>query len=176
MMEASVSGLQKHSEAEFEQLYLDYHEKLYFFVLKYAQSAELAEETVQITFIKIWENADRLTERLPLSIQVYRIAKSTMIDLIRKDRTRKKYTGIFAAGTNDVQVPADIDNKEKLAQVNQLINNMAPVRKKVFTLSRIEGHSHNKIASLLSISPRTVENHIAQALRQLRENINTFFL
>jgi RNA polymerase sigma-70 factor (ECF subfamily) len=174
-MEASVSGLQKHSLADFDQLYLNYHEKLYFFILKYAQSAELAEETVQITFIKIWENADRLTASLPLSIQVYRIAKSTMIDLLRKERVRKKYTVMFAATTDDVQVPVDIDGKEKLAQVNQVISNMAPVRKKVFTLSRIEGHSHNKIASLLSISPRTVENHIAQALRQLRENINSLF-
>jgi RNA polymerase sigma-70 factor (family 1) len=174
MMESSILGLQQHSVADFDKLYHDYHARLYFYVLKHTQSAFLAEETVQVTFIKIWENADKLNAGLPLSIQVFRIAKNTMIDLIRKDSVRRNYTSLFAGTKNEQQAPADLDNKEELARVHQAIENMAPVRKKVFRLSRIEGHSHYKIAQQLSISPKTVENHIAKALRQLRQTLTSF--
>ncbi|WP_230142960.1 MULTISPECIES: sigma factor-like helix-turn-helix DNA-binding protein [unclassified Pedobacter] len=35
-------------------------------------------------------------------------------------------------------------------------------------MSKVEGYSYKEIAEMLSISPKTVENHISQALKQLR--------
>jgi RNA polymerase sigma-70 factor (ECF subfamily) len=48
---------------------------------------------------------------------------------------------------------------------------MPSVRQRVFAMSRFKGMSYKEIADDLSISVRTVENHIAQALKQLRHNI-----
>lgn len=45
---------------------------------------------------------------------------------------------------------------------------LSPVRRKVFVLSKIEGYTYKEIAASLHISIKTVDNHIAQALKQLR--------
>ncbi|WP_449439867.1 sigma factor-like helix-turn-helix DNA-binding protein [Pedobacter steynii] len=56
---------------------------------------------------------------------------------------------------------------------------MAPGKKKIFQLSRIEGYSHKEIAQMMSISTSTVEDHIGKALKLLRRKLKDsiyFFL
>ncbi|MEP7258744.1 MAG: sigma-70 family RNA polymerase sigma factor [Flavitalea sp.] len=160
--------------ADFKHLYEEYHTKLYFFVLKHTQSPFIAEETVQLSFIKIWEKADQLSENVSLSVQIFRIAKSVMIDLLRKETVRTSHTELFATEKKDYYEQSDMHNRQELLRVHNAINQMAPVRKKVFMLSRLEGLSHSKIAEHLSISPKTVENHIGKAIRELRRTLTSF--
>ncbi len=157
----------------FKLVYLHYHSKLYFYVLKHTQSAWLAEETVQITFIKLWENRHNLVPDIDLSRQIFRIAKSAMIDLLRKESRRLNHNGVLADELEVLPDPSsdDLLKKEDLRQVYDTIEQMAPVRKKVFKLSRFEGLAHKEIAEQLSISPKTVENHIGRAIRQLKDSM-----
>lgn len=173
-MEVMISKLRQRNLGDFKQLYEEYHSKLYFFVLKHTQSPFLAEETVQLSFIKIWEKADQLSENVSLSIQIFRIAKSVMIDLLRKETVRNNHTELFAIEKRDTYEEPDIDGRQELIRVHKAIDQMAPVRKKVFKLSRLEGLSHSKIAVHLSISPKTVENHIGKAIRELRRTLTSF--
>ncbi len=162
----------------FKGVYQHYHSKLYFYVLKHTQSAYLAEETVQITFIKLWEGRHNLVSDIDLSRQIFRIAKSSMIDLLRKESRRHNQNDVL---TDDLaafpaEPSADFLKKEDLRLVYDTIEQMAPVRKKVFKLSRFEGKAHKEIAEQLSISPKTVENHIGRAIRQLKDTLTLFFL
>ena len=81
----------KHNDIEsFKIAYDTFHKKLYFFILKYCGSSFLAEEVVQLTFIKLWENRSRLSSQHSLSSQIFRTGKSIFIDLLRKeDKIRK---------------------------------------------------------------------------------------
>ena len=174
-MDGRIRELRQHNNLVFKEVYDAYHSKLYFFVLKHTQSSFLAEEAVQLSFIKIWEKADRLSDETDLSIQLFRITKSVMIDLLRKDNIRQHHSAQVALSATEQLEVIDIDNRQELVRVHRVIDQMAPVRKTVFTLSRMEGYSHLKIAERLSISPKTVENHITKAIRQLRRTL-TFFL
>jgi RNA polymerase sigma factor (sigma-70 family) len=173
-MDGRIPKLQQHDAVVFRELYDAYHEKLYFFVLKHTRSSFLAEETVQLSFIRIWEKADKLSAEADLSSQIFRIAKSVMIDLLRKENVRIHHSSQMLIDTAFEQEASDIDNRHELVRVHKAIEEMAPVRKTVFTLSRFEGYSHLSIAERLSISPKTVENHINKALRQLRRTLTSF--
>ncbi|AFD06271.1 RNA polymerase sigma factor [Solitalea canadensis] len=159
----------------FKKVYAKFHEKLYFFVLKQTNSAYLAEEVVQLTFIKLWERREQLSDDYLLSVQVFRIARTVMIDELRKQTTiRKGMENILAEQKEEPVTPLaeSITYKEALASIDKAIEYLPPKRREIFKLSRYEGYSHKKIAELLSISPKTVENQISQALKQLRENIS----
>ncbi len=158
----------------FRTAYQHYHNKLYFYALKHTRSSWLAEEVVQITFIKLWENRTTLSPDLGLSPQFFRIAKSIMIDLLRKEIRRIDHHTALGEETQTCETP-DLAGKEDLRQVYDTIGQMAPVRQKVFKLSRIEGLSHKEISEQLSISPKTVENHIGRALRQLKDVLTLLF-
>jgi RNA polymerase sigma-70 factor (ECF subfamily) len=117
-----------------------------------------------------------LSPDVDLSVQLFRIGKSTMIDLLRKEIRRLDHHAALA-GSADSQASErpDPSGKDDLRHVYATIEKMAPVRKKVFHLSRLEGLSHKEIAEQLSISPKTVENHIGRAIRQLKDVLTLFF-
>lgn len=86
----------------------------------------------------------------------------------------------------DVQIP-DMEDCAQTAdekytivqiteQINATINRMPPQRRLIFNLSRRDHLSNSEIAHRLSISKRTVEKHIEQALRQLHSSIDISIL
>ncbi|RPE09259.1 sigma-70 family RNA polymerase sigma factor [Chitinophaga lutea] len=168
-MQCNVQDIKNGNVAAFKMVYHQYHNKLYFFVLKHTQSVYLAEETVQLTFIKLWEKKESLSGDYELSFQVFRIARSIMIDLLRKQSVQDRHMGLFTEESAALHMEFDLSKKEELQRVYHCIEQLSPVRRHVFKMSRFEGLSHKKIAEQLSISPRTVENHILRAVHQLKK-------
>jgi RNA polymerase sigma-70 factor (family 1) len=174
VMEISVQQIQSGSIKSFEQVYHQYHARLYYFVLKHTRSTYLSEEAVQLTFIKMWENRRNLSTQFDLSVQLFRIARSITIDLLRKERTAGRYIEVNEVNADEtmaLSVETDIIHKDQLNHVEALIEELSPVRKKVFKLSRFEELSHKEIAEQLSISPKTVENHIGRAIMHLKNKM-----
>ena len=170
-----IQQIQSGNIQSFEKVYQQYHSKLYYYVLRHCHSTYLSEETVQLTFIKMWENRKDLSLQYDIAIQLFRIARSTMIDLLRKERTANRYLLHAVDDISDIQEAGPTDYKEDLKQVEALIEDLSPVRKKVFKLSRFDELSHKEIAEQLSISPKTVENHIWRAIRHLKDKMVFFF-
>ncbi len=168
-MQCNVQDIKNGNVAAFKMVYHQYHNKLYFFVLKHTQSVYLAEETVQLTFIRLWEKKASLSCDFELSFQVFRIAKSIMIDLLRKQSVQHRHMGLLTEEPAALHMEFDLSKKEELQRVYHCIEQLSPVRRHVFKMSRFEGLSHKKIAEQLSISPRTVENHILRAVHQLKK-------
>ena len=56
-------------------------------------------------------------------------------------------------------------------RISEAVNDMPPVRKQVFEMSREHGMSYREIAETLSVSSRTVETHIYKALKQIKKHI-----
>lgn len=125
----------------------------------------MAEEVVQLTFIRLWEKRENLSAEYHLSTQIFRIAGTILIDQLRKEAVNQKHLSVVE---DDYTFKPAADQPEMLHALEQAIEQMAPVRKKVFKMSKVEGYSYKEIAEMLSISPKTVENHISQALKQLR--------
>jgi RNA polymerase sigma-70 factor (family 1) len=171
VMEISVQQIQSGNIKCFEQVYHQYHARLYYFVLKHTRSTYLSEEAVQLTFIKMWENRRNLSVQFDLSVQLFRIARSITIDLLRKEQAAGQHIEVSGDETMALSVETDIIHKDELNRVEALIEELSPVRKKVFKLSRFEELSHKEIAEQLSISPKTVENHIGRAILHLKNKM-----
>jgi RNA polymerase sigma-70 factor (ECF subfamily) len=66
----------------------------------------------------------------------------------------------------DVGAQMDADRLE--ADLRAWIKELPDRQREALTLSRFENLSHEAIAEVMDISPRTVNNHIVQALKKLR--------
>ena len=169
-----IKEIQSGNINSFEKVYQLYHSKLYYFVLKHTHSAWLSEEAVQLTFIRMWESRATLSLQYDISIQLFRIARSIMIDLLRKERVANRYLLKAVEDISELPDVSSRNSREDLQEVEALIEELSPVRKKVFKLSRYEELSHKEIAEQLSISPKTVENHIGRVIRLLKEKMLLF--
>ncbi|MEQ1552774.1 MAG: sigma factor [Ferruginibacter sp.] len=85
-----IQAIQNNNNAAFEKLYAQQHEKLYFYILNKTNSKYIAEEVVQLSFIKLWNYRKSLNPEIAIEAQLFRIAKTVLIDLLRKNNTSKK--------------------------------------------------------------------------------------
>jgi len=168
IMEAQIiPGIKDNSEAAFLTVYRLYHVKLYGYFIKKTQSAEISEELVQLAFIKLWRSRRHLREDLPVSQQLFRIAKTTLIDLLRSKAALREVP-LQAIDPSAIAEEAPAPDNYRITLVRESISQLPPMRKKIMAF-RLEGLSNQEIADTLSISKKTVENHLNRAVREIRE-------
>ena len=168
----SIADIKNGDEAVFTRLFNDYYAKVYHYFLKKTRSPYMAREIAQLTFIKLWQFRHTLSEQHPLDVQLFRIASSSLIDYLRKENTRRKNEQLLV---QDMSVERHEEaglSFETSDYLGTLAESLSPVRKKVFILSRVNGHSHREIADKLSISIKTVEDHMMKAMRHLRSIVS----
>jgi RNA polymerase sigma-70 factor (ECF subfamily) len=165
----TISALKEGDTSAFSDLFHEYHRKVYFYVLSKTHSSYIAEEATQITFIKLWNYRQQLDESGPVSRLIFHIAKATFIDLLRKEAVKDRFLQQEQPGEADTGSTFDvIQSKELLLRIRQVVQEMPPMRRKVFELSRYEFKSYKEIADQLSLSVKTVENHMSLAISYLR--------
>ncbi|WP_257669313.1 sigma-70 family RNA polymerase sigma factor [Parapedobacter tibetensis] len=155
----------------FEQAYHIWHAKLYTFILKKCRSEDLAEEVVQQTFVRLWEKRHLLSTEYTLAIQLFRVARTILIDELRKAAHARKYREQQVELHISPGAEQQLYHQETLTRIHAAIDQMPAVRKKVFTMSRFQHFTYAQIAAKLAISPKTVENHIALALKYLKKSL-----
>jgi RNA polymerase sigma-70 factor (ECF subfamily) len=164
-------GIKQGSNNVFREVYHQYQHKLYAFVYQKTGSHYLAEEVVQQAFIRLWEKRTMLSDQVHLSTQLFQIAKTILVDELRKEAVKRTHISGWASSHVQVTENKQLELREHLEYMMRAINAMPPMRKTVFNMRRQQGLSYKEIATELDISPKTVENHIARAIKQLREAV-----
>jgi RNA polymerase sigma-70 factor (ECF subfamily) len=170
----SIDNIKSGSESSFTEVFNQFHNKLYFYFLKKTRSEVIARELTQLTFVKLWRFRHTLSGDLSFDIQLFNIAASTLIDYMRRQNALRKKIIALPEATEEMLDIADDETERNFENANYLqsvAKSLSPVRKKVFLLSRIQGHSYKEIADELSISVKTVEDHMVKALKHIRSII-----
>ena len=161
-----VLAIKQSNKRQFEASYEMYHQKVYAYLYQKTNSAYMAEELVQLAFIKLWNFRHTLNDSIPLEPQLFVIARSCLLDFLRKEANQQKM--LEAMKQDAIELGTLHNDSDAENQVQRLLNILPTVRKRVFSLSRLEGFSNKEIADKLEISIRTVEKHISLAIKQLK--------
>jgi RNA polymerase sigma-70 factor (ECF subfamily) len=179
--EELLALLKKGHEEAFDFLYYRYRNKLIAIAYNRLKSKEVAEELVQDVFTDIWQKRFSLQLRNKLSSYLCTAIKYTVLDHIRKQKTKDKYIAemikIVDNASPSIEEVLYVDELDY--HLNKSIDTLPEKCREVFILSRFEDYSVREIAEKLNISPDTAKYHIAQALKKLRVNLKhiyNFFL
>lgn len=100
------------------------------------------------------------------------VVRCFAIDRFRRKASRLTITS-DKAGENAVDAAADPERRvmgvQRLRRVMSAIDSMPPKRREVFLMHRIEEMTYAQIARRLSVNIKTVEKHMALAMRQLSD-------
>jgi len=166
-----VEALKNNDHEAFDSLFRKYAEKLYLFALSITKERFVAEEIVQIVFLKIWDKRQQISEHFCFKSFLFSVAYNETITWIRKENSEKRkirsFFSITEQTTNETEIKIEFQNLESLA--NQLIESLPDRREKIFRMSREQGFSNREIAEKLNISVKTVENQMTSALSSLRK-------
>lgn len=139
-----------------------------------------AWDVVQIAFVRAWERLDRYDPKWSFATWLYRIGTNLAIDVLRSRSSRER---IHRAGSEHhlrvVGEPRDAsdlaDRREVDWLLDQLVEALTPQQRSAFVLREIEGMETAEVARALGCSPTTVRNHIFQARKTLRRELERRF-
>ncbi len=158
----------------FEAIFMRYYPKVKYFIYSFIKNEEEARDIAQDIFLKIWDKRKNFTEIYNFKPYVYKMARNAVFDYYSKSRLKERYLSV--AG---FLVPEFEEYTEKIISAKDLeifiwlvVEKMPEKRKQIFLLSRQNGLSNDDIAKKMDINKRTVENHISNALAELRSILN----
>lgn len=161
--------LEKGNTKAFTDFYTQYFKRLIIESDKYVKDIYVAEEIVQDVFLKIWERSADFTQIQSIKSYLYRSVINSSINYINRQRNLEQHhQKIVDEFTEDQADQLDEEN-ELIVFLFDEIEKLPPKCKEIFKMNRFERLKYREIAMKLDVSERTVENHIANALKLLRE-------
>ncbi|WP_270087809.1 RNA polymerase sigma factor [Sphingobacterium sp. SYP-B4668] len=162
-----IKGCKANKRQAQEVLYKLYYEDMLRLCLRYLKSDELAHEALNMGFLKIFQNINTFDQKKgEFGAWIRTIIVRSCIDLGRKE-ARFNHSAIQDE-TEEVYIEPTILDKLFAEDLLQLIRLLPVATQIVFSLSVIDGYSHQEIAQQLDISEGTSRWHLSEAKKQLR--------
>lgn len=124
----------------------------------------LAEEVVQLTFLKAWQAAGRLDTERPLAPWLYTIARRAAIDVHRRERHHPR-PGVDE--TELVALPPSFERSWETWEVRRALDRLPSSDRDLLRLTHYEGLTHVEAAARLGIPLGTVKSRSHAATRRL---------
>ncbi len=140
-----------------------YADRLFRFIVKSCNDAEMAQDIVQDTFLKVWEKVEEIQYE-SVKPYLFKVAYHTMIDKIRRQKPQIDIDYCHPPGMAE-----DMKNYELPELLNQALEQL-PVRYKTLVLLRdYEGYSYQEIADSTGLSLEQVKVYIFRARKTLKK-------
>ena len=135
--------------------------------MRYTQSSEEAKEVMNDGFLKIFTKLETFDKSRPFKTWLARVMINTALDYYRAEaRHRQVYDDVEAA--KNVSVEATALSNLSYLELMELVQQLSPAYRLVFSLAVIDGYSHEEIAEELGISIGTSKSNLARARENLR--------
>lgn len=170
---ALVQALAQDEEAAFAAIYDRYWDALHAHACRKLGCPHEAEEVVQDVFVALWHKRREAVIQ-QLSPYLFAALKYRIIDCIRAQAVRRAHATLPPApdrGTEETMAVTDLT-----AALAASVGRLPDHAREVFRLSRLEYRTVPEIAAQLRVSPKTVEYHLARALKLLRTGLREFML
>lgn len=172
--EQLLAALKRGDKSAFALIYNAYVGKSFNFVFSLVKDEETAKDIVQDTFIKVYLKRETISKVSSFSSYLYMMLRNAVLDHFDSEMVRLRYMNRIKESAEDFAdlVNEKIDAKELSEKIESTLARMPRQRQHIFRLSRYRGVPNHEIARMFGISKRTVENHLSNALRDIRKNLS----
>lgn len=148
-------------------LYSKYYNLVFAVCLRYTHDKPEAKSLVNLTFLKVFNNLQKLASGSSFIAWIKRIAINTCIDEIRKQHKTSEYISSMA-DLPDEAVDETLIDKIDAEHILTIIQKIAPVSRTVFCLYILDGYKHAEIAEMLNMAEATSRWHLSNAKKELQ--------
>lgn len=144
-------------------------------------NGEDARDVAQLVFLRVWGEIHRYDQRFSLNTWLYRIATNLSIDFLRSSRSRERAHGatLHLVREREEATAADASRTAEDAELAQLFEavsgRLSEKQKAVFVLREMQDCDTREIAEILGCGESTVRNHLFNARRILRKEMERLY-
>lgn len=160
------------ADQAFQTLFSKEYNNLCHYALSYLKDSHWAEDVVQETFIKFWEQ-----QKVPADVPEARFylvtaVRNNCISALRKQKNNKtQYTEDSPEPEPEPFITArqaKEEARERAAKIAAALDQLPPKCKEVFLLIKLHGMSYKQAAETLGLSLSTIENQMGKAIKLMR--------
>jgi RNA polymerase sigma-70 factor (ECF subfamily) len=173
-----VARIRRGDEAAFRVLFSAHYNGLCVFAARILGSDAVAEEVVQESLIRIWEQRERWVVPGTVAAYLYATVRNRSLNRLRHERAvahwRERIGREAAATAEVVRDPTpynDVRDEELARALDRALDELPPRCRQAFVLRRQHHLSYVEIAHAMGIAPKTVEVQIGLALKALRKKM-----
>ncbi|MEO9020786.1 MAG: RNA polymerase sigma-70 factor, partial [Ginsengibacter sp.] len=161
--------LSKGDELAFAEVYNRFWQKLFAIAYNRLKEMQTAEDIVHDVFISLWANREKVTIE-SLENYLATAAKYMVLAKIKKKERERIYnnSATHQVPVFELPIESSLHYKYILEIVKTEVEKLPERCRLIFKYSRNEGMPVKQIATELNISPKTVENQLHKALKQLK--------
>jgi RNA polymerase sigma factor (sigma-70 family) len=155
-----------------------YYTPLCRFGLSYESNSCLVEEKVADIFIQLWNNRNILDKIKNPKSYIYVVVKNSLKTARKSEQFHQQIdeTKTINSMFSPSREQEIIEKEQKESNTNLIYEILEVIPKKsrqAFELSRIDGLKYKEIAEILNITPKTVENHVAIAIKLISRELES---
>jgi RNA polymerase sigma-70 factor (family 1) len=170
--------VQEDEEWAFKSLFDKYYPALCDYSSLYVKNRGVAKEIVADVFFKLWQQRKSIEIKSSLKSYLFTSVRNHSINQLKGQKLKIAPLGAYTETAN-----TGSPDGEKILLYNELENvvedaiNALPERQKeVFKMSRIYGMDYKQISETLSISVHTVQEHVVNAMKNMRAHMKKYVL
>lgn len=165
-----LNRIYKGDQAAFEEIFISYYQALVVFATKLVSDMDLSRDIVQEVIVNFYEKRTQIQIHTSLKAHLYQSVRNRCLNHLKREQIVRNHHSILIADKKEAEkVFYDtMEETELELKIHQVIQSLPKQCKNIFEMSRYQGKSNQDIAEDLSISKRTVETQISNALKKLR--------
>lgn len=160
-------------ELDFRNDVLPLKDKLFRLALRITLSREDAEDIVQDTLLKVWNNRAEMSAVSSIEAYAMTMCRNQALDLCARKERMNISLDEKAHDRTDTVMPPD----EKLAQdegkalIRQTIDSLPEKQRTAMLMREIEGKTYKEIAQVMNITESDVKINIFRARKSIKEHL-----
>lgn len=166
------------SEKAFSMVFGVYHRYLYVLACRYLMSENYAEDAVQYSFMRLWEERESFDYTKGIKNLLFTILKNYVLNEIRHNNLvlQKNYELAQFNEEMETDFLHDLEDADFKYHLYKLIDQLSPQKREVCLLKIQQGMSNQEVAETMNISIPTVKSHYTQVIKLLRTQIDKIML
>ena len=160
-----IKGCKKGKKRVQEALYAKYSKSMYAVALRYAKVTQEAEDILQESFVKIFQNIRKFRGDSSLPFWIKRIVLNTALNHQRSKLFL--YPMVDVVNIEDRLVGEDMFSQHGHQELIKMIMTLPDGCRVIFNMYAIEGYKHHEIAERLKISEGTSKSQYSRAKKLL---------
>ena len=148
---------------DFDNIYEEYFDRVYYKVLSVVKNDDDAEDICQETFISVYKNLSKFREESNIYTWIYRIAINKTYDFFKKRKLEFEINDDILSLPEDVNFDTKVILEEKLKLISEK-------EKEIVVLKDIYGYKLKEIAEMKNMNLSTVKSVYYKALKDMGGN------
>lgn len=159
-------------EGEYARVYEMYKVELRFVVYKITKNVEETKDVLQETFAILHQKCKDFDSPAAINNFLYTVARNISLNYIKHKKVQLKWYKATRYQSQEIQEAEGLCTllqTDFMNGLNQAIQKLPAIRRRVFELHYRDGKSNAEIAELLNSTPENVSSHLTNAYKNLRQ-------